>query len=432
MESVAAGSKPNIKPLRWLVGIRWLSAAAQLALLIFAYFTPLAASLSSLVLIGALIVISNFAAALSLRSSGSAVPNFMGFFLLLDTLVITVLLAWTGGPYNPFTILYLVQISLAAVALKPLWAWLLTVCSSLGFYSLFILSEPQHSHAMHGGDPFSLHLYGMLIAFIFTAALVSYILTKMSAALLRSERDLSLMQLRKVNEQRLASLATLAAGAAHELSTPLTTIAVTKSEICDILEHSSPEREELQRATHTIGEQVQRCKTILANMAGQSGAVRGETLELVRVVDCIEEAASHLRNRRSTKLNITVDSRDSKISVVRESLRQVLNSLLQNAVDASGPTGSIDVHAKKLGDNIVISIVDQGHGMSSELLSVAKEPFFTTKPVGSGMGLGLFLADLYARQFGGELTIESTPRDGTTARLTLPAKSDFSEVAANV
>ncbi|MCB0344065.1 MAG: HAMP domain-containing histidine kinase [Bdellovibrionales bacterium] len=431
MDSCAVNSVSAERPLRWLLAIRWLSAGVQLALLAAAYFIPLDVSAPRLLMLGVLILFSNTVAAFSLRNSSLPVPNFLGFFLLADTLVITLLLTWTGGPYNPFTILYLVQISLAAVALKPLWAWLLTIFSSIGFYSLFILAAPVSSHSMHHDDPFSLHLYGMLIAFVFTAALVSFMLSKLSSALLRSERALSEMRLQKLNEQRLASLATLAAGAAHELSTPLTTIAVTKSEISDLLERAPAPTIELRRAARTIGDQVQRCKSILANMAGRSGAVRGEAPELVRVVDCIEDAAAQLRNRRSTKLNITVDSRDSKISVIQESLRQVLTSLLQNAVDASSAAGSIDITAKRIDEQIVVTVKDRGHGMSSELLAVAKEPFFTTKPVGSGMGLGLFLADLYARQFGGELSIDSAPGVGTTATLKLPVKTGLEELAAN-
>lgn len=425
-------SEPAQLNLRWLARLRWLSAAVELALLAAAYFAPLRTSAAQLALLGVLIILTNGVGALALRRRFLPMPSFIGALLLVDTLIITLLLAWTGGPYNPFTILYLVQISFAAVALRPIWTWLLTLCSSVGFYSLFVISPAEAVHALPHQDSFSLHLYGMLVAFVFTAVLVSFMLSKLAAALLRSERRLSEMHIDRLNEQRLASLATLAAGAAHELSTPLTTIALAKSELCELAADEPISQSAVLNAADSIGVQVRRCKGILADMAGRSGALRGDALQDVLLAECIAEAVAGLRNRRAVEISVDIASSIATVTGVYEPLRQVLASLLQNAVDAcSDDAGRVTLRVRDNGAEAVISIKDNGHGMDAELLAAAKEPFFTTKPVGSGMGLGLFLAELYAKQFGGSLSLASIPGEGTTARLVLPKTARPEEIASH-
>ena len=137
-----------------------------------------------------------------------------------------------GGPTNPFSLLYLVQITFSAVLLHRLWTWTLGIVSTLSF-GCCSGSPPDipalHTHAESG--EFSLHLLGMWIAFATAALLISFFVGKVSAEGRQKEREILLMQKRLARNERLASLVTLSAGAAHEIATPLSTIAVIAKEM---------------------------------------------------------------------------------------------------------------------------------------------------------------------------------------------------------
>ena len=143
--------------------------------------------------------------------------------MAIDVVILTGLLFFTGGPFNPFSFLYLVHIALGAVVLRPVWTWSLValslVCSGALFYGHVWLkldySDPA-SHAQH----MRMHLEGMWIAFAVAAGFIVYFVTRVRRALARREADLAAERALAARNERLASLATLAAGAAHELATP--------------------------------------------------------------------------------------------------------------------------------------------------------------------------------------------------------------------
>src|SRR5262249_51073248 len=149
-----------------------------------------------------------------------------------DTLCLTLLLGLSGGPANPFSLLYLVQITFSAIVLRKLWTWALGVLSTLSFGLLFWISRDVPAFHEHGqSGEFSLHLLGMWLAFGTAALLISFFVGKMASESRQKESEIRLMQKRLARNDRLASLVTLSAGAAHEIATPLATIAVTAKEL---------------------------------------------------------------------------------------------------------------------------------------------------------------------------------------------------------
>ncbi len=159
--------------------------------------------------------------------------------MLVDNLLLTALLYYTGGPANPFTVCYLVNIALAAAILGARWAWVLNgaafACFALLFFAHLPLAElehgPEHEHAMHhhtrtAPGPMSLHLQGSLIAFGGASTFIVYFITRVTRELARREAELDEASRRRARTDKLAALATLAAGAAHELASPLSTIAL--------------------------------------------------------------------------------------------------------------------------------------------------------------------------------------------------------------
>jgi two-component system sensor histidine kinase RegB len=228
------------------------------------------------------------------------------------------------------------------------------------------------------------------------------------------------MRARAARNEHLASLTTLAAGAAHELSTPLATIAIAARE----LERSTGAAggaSALADDARLIRLEVDRCQAILDQMSGRAGGITPDEAEPVDVRQVVEEICARLPAERAARLEIRIHGELPSIDVPRAGFGQVVASLVKNAFDATTGTEAVAVDVARHGDRVRLIVKDEGRGMPADVLSRAGEPFFTTKEPGRGLGLGLFLARLFAERIGGSLTLHSD--HGTTAILDLPAPS---------
>ncbi|MCA9671289.1 MAG: sensor histidine kinase, partial [Myxococcales bacterium] len=162
-----------------------------------------------------------------------------------------------------------------------------------------------------------------------------------------------------------------------------------------------------------IRQQVQRCSEILGQLGAESGEVIGEMPQpttLREVVDPL--AAEHPR------LVVELED-DSTQRLPLRAMRRVLLSLVENAEQASRDDAPVTLRARPLADDQVeIVVEDEGEGMPAEVLAHARDPFFTTKS--EGLGLGLFLASAVVEQLGGTLELDTTPREGTRVRIRYP------------
>jgi len=199
----------------WLVLLRYgLIAGLVLLILLVAFGARVPLPLSWLVVPIAVMLLSNLL--LPRLIAGLGGRRALGATLVLDVLVLTALLSLTGGPANPLTLLYLVQITLSAVVLSRAWTWSLGILSILGFGFLFPFHIPllvlEGHHPTQG---FAVHLYGMWIAFVAAALLITLFIGEVSEALRRHERKSLELQIKLARHQKLAAVGTLAAGAAH-------------------------------------------------------------------------------------------------------------------------------------------------------------------------------------------------------------------------
>jgi len=335
---------------------------------------------------------------------------------------LTLILALSGGPANPFSLLYLVQITFSAVVLRKLWTWALAVASALLFGLLFWLSISVPAFHQHGDSgEFSPHLLGMWIAFATAALLISLFVGKLSSESRKKEREILLMQKRLARNERLASLVTLSAGAAHEIATPLSTIAVTAKE----MEHDAEFRLQDSRMVddaRLIRSQVDRCRVILERMGAQGADPLGETPERTELHQLLQKVKGRFPDEQN-RIQIEIDdvaTPTTCIIPVRAAIES-LSALVKNALDASADGGIVRLRAvQRSPERIRFVIHDDGTGMTAEVLERVAEPFFTTKAPGKGMGLGAFLAHLFAQTLGGQLSFESEPGRGCTAILELP------------
>ena len=221
----------------------------------------------------------------------------------------------------------------------------------------------------------------------------------------------------KTKSERLEALATFAAGATHELATPLSTIAIASGEILNDLEKNCTAEEDLHDDVLLIREQVNRCKDILYQMAADAGEHMGEKVVSISIGKLIDDTLALFDKTisKQVKLDNQVAGRIIRMPVL--SLRRVLGGILKNSMDASEAGKPIFLSCRENDTHLFIEIRDQGEGMDEYTLQHAVDPFFTTKSPGNGMGLGLYLAQSLASRFGGDLQISSSPAAGTTVTL---------------
>jgi two-component system sensor histidine kinase RegB len=405
---VIAGPILDARPSSpWLLRLRWVAIAAEGLVLIFAPFTGVSLDRRPLFALVALHALTN--ALLQRRRTSLGEAGFgeatLGAVLVFDVWLLTALLGLSGGPANPFSVLYFTQVLVAALLLGPGWTfavWLHTVSGyALIFFDHRALPGLGHVHGDLGA-----HLWGMLAAYVLVSAILAFFVRRLAHVLDEQREALVSVRDRAARAERVASLTTLAAGAAHELGTPLGTIAIVAGELERQLEGSLAEDARLIRS------EVARCRAVLDSLAARSGDVLGaspERLDLVALANALREKLPSARAKR-----LVVTGEGSALAP-RAPLLQALEVLVQNAFDASGPDADVEL---LLSDDRV-EVRDHGAGMDAATLERACEPFFTTKPEGVGMGLGLFLARSTAEALGGTLTLTSTVGEGTRATLRL-------------
>jgi two-component system, sensor histidine kinase RegB len=343
----------------------------------------------------------------------------LGFLLAFDTVCLTATLALSGGPANPFSVLYLVEITLSAVVLSKAWTWTLGGLSVLGFGSLFWahvhVPAFEGHHDMVG---FSAHLVGMWIAFTMGAFLITVFIGKVSQALRHQEEEARQFQEKLAHHRRLASIATLAAGAAHELGTPLASIAVASRDL--EIRGDLPGSEKLvAEDARLIRAEVERCSRILRQMGGRNAEPAGEMPAEVSLQKICAEVKGELPVEKSAFLNASAPA-NASVFLPPGGLRQALAALVKNALESSPSGKPVTLSVESDAERVRFSIQDSGSGMSAETLHRITEPFFTTKSPGRGLGLGTFLVRVFAESLHGNLIFDSEPGSGTKAILELP------------
>jgi len=409
---------------RWLARFRWAVALGAAATLIIARsLLAVPFAVGGVLLLLAAQIASNAWLDLRLRRGSEPSVGTLGGLILFDIAILTALMVLTGGPSNPFTISYLVYITLAAVTLNSAWTWAAAGASLAGYGLLFVtpLRSAVDPHAAHQGmDPGLGHQMGMGVAFAVAALLTASFVTRIRLALEARERALSEARRLAAQQERLASLTTLAAGAAHELATPLSAIAVAAHEL-DLAASGPGVPPDIAEDARLIRSQVDRCREILDQMSGRADASvahEAQTMPPSRVVESmLATFGPHDRER----VHVTVAPGVPSVRVPLEAAARALTTLVRNAFDASPAAAPVQVSVDTHHHHVRFRVRDSGTGMTAGTLHRAGEPFFTTKPVGAGFGLGLFLARTFADRWGGSLLLSSAPAEGTTATLLLPS-----------
>ena len=447
-------AEPHVSTAIWLTQLRWIAVAGQLLVIgyvWFALYVPLPI-LELLVLVTGT-AISNTILWLWSRklrrtshanaaTGSSEVLELTGYtdeaiggraigaLIGIDVLTLTALLYFSGGAANPFIFFYFANIAIAGMILPRTWAWSISVASILG--GLFLLNRAyplevfNRSPLAHDAE-FGVTKSAFLIAFSTCCLVITYFVSMLAMELRQREVQLAVVEKERERSQRLEALATLAAGAGHELASPLSTIAVVAKELSRNLEktESNPS---IRRDVELIREELNRCKDILRRMKSGAGEAAAENLRPVSLGEILRETVQAMREPQRVNIQMSNAISDSMGILPKQALSQALRNLLQNGLDASTPQQTVELRVavnKLVGSNKSkeiweLTITDQGSGMTEEVKRRIGEPFFTTKEVGQGMGLGVFLTRNVIRGLGGELIFESAPDGGTICQVMLP------------
>jgi len=445
MNSSPFAAQTGHSHLRRLLWLRTIAIVAQCATLLLV-FRFLQMELQWLPMIATVVAQSvlNLLTWLRLRSNKPVSNAELFAQLCADVLALSVLLYYGGGSTNPFISLFLLPLVIAAATLPHRYTWAMTALTT-GCYTLLMkyyvpLSMPpdmsgdmsgmDHSNMDHMGHDmsamssidmgtlpqdsiFNLHVFGMWLGFVISAVVVAYFVVKMAHAV--RERDAALARAREetLRNERIVSLGTQAAGAAHELGTPLSTLAVVIGE----LKNEPSMQPEWRENLDILDGQVRACKRILDKLLAH--AQDGETQQSLEqfLAETLDEWQL-LRPTIHYSYRATGGQPAPQLRI-DPALRAALLNLLNNAADAS--PDEIDIETHWDADNFTLSIRDHGRGLTPEAAARAGSAFFTTKE--EGRGLGLFLANATVERMSGKVRLFNREGGGATTEITLPLRT---------
>lgn len=420
--------------LQWLIHLRWSAILGQLITVLVVRFglgvqLPLAALFgvigiefgTNAMLLGVLrSVVARRRDEQSGEGAGAHAPSRLRALVLgvtlLDLVLLTSLLALTGGTANPFSAFLVVHLALAAVLL-PLPLTLVAVAAVLA--GLVVIDLGYAPVTELAEDP-ALRGWGTVVALGLTSLLTVYFVSRVTSALVERSELLESERERRERRRHLEALGTLAAGTAHELGTPLSTIAIVAKELERRLERSDASHEDDRSDARLIRDEVARCRRILGRMSTDVGGGVGEALVATSLEALGQAVIEEVPAASRVVLDAAPGGPGPPIELPREGLATTLRALVQNGLDASDPEGIVTLELRRPGDALEIRVRDHGEGMTPAEAERALEPFYTTKEVGRGMGLGLYLASSYLESLGGTLEIQSEPGRGTDVCVRIP------------
>jgi two-component system sensor histidine kinase RegB len=395
-----------------IVELRWLAVAGQLLAILLVHFA-LSMPLPLREMLTLLAVLAAFNVACWLRTRlPLAVENgelFAG--LLIDVAVLTGQLHYAGGVTNPFIFLFLLQVAVATVLLRPRYAWAMVLATSLAFVSL----TQWHRPLARGVATLSPeYVGGLLICFVLCASLLVIFIARISRNLRRRDARLAELRQRAAEEEHIVRMGLLASGAAHELGTPLATLAVILGDWARMAPFAGePElREEIEEMQRQIG----RCKTIVTGILSSAGETRAEAPVETSLHAFLDEVVDEWRRTRGAELAYRRAGLDQPI-ISDTALRQMVGNVLDNALEAA-PETPPRLDAQWDDDTLVLRVQDCGPGFPPALLERLGAPYQSGKGT-PGRGLGLFLSVNVARTLGGHIAAHNLAQ-GAEVVITLP------------
>ena len=337
--------------------------------------------------------------------------------LLGDIAVFSLIFYFSGGYSNPFIWMFLLPITVAAVALRAVYAWLVAALSIASYTLLMFYHIPlSHLHMhMRGDTQLDIHLIGMWLGFVISAIIVAIFISRIGQNLRDYDKRMAEVREKSLESERMLALGTLAASAAHELGTPLATMAIVSKELSQALGNQP----EILAQLDIMRTQIVRCKEILSSITQNAGKTRADAGQGILLRDFLEEAIQRWRDTRpSTELVVSIANNHINPTIFSDrTLTQAIQNLLDNAADEFSERVLLNADwDEKL---LNIQIRDFGKGLSKAVKQQLGTPFFSSKNE-EGMGLGVFLTQTTLARYDGKLTLTNHPEGGVLSVVYLP------------
>ncbi|MEL6258974.1 MAG: ActS/PrrB/RegB family redox-sensitive histidine kinase, partial [Pseudomonadota bacterium] len=417
--------------LRTFIGLRWIAVVGQtLAVLLVAFGFNFNIDVARCLAVISSSAWLNVFLTIAFPSQRLATEREAGLQLAFDVLQLGVLIALTGGLSNPFLLLLVAPVTVAAATLKPHYTALLAivVLGISGAMPLFSSPLPWFEGQEIVLPP--LLQWGQYAALAVGLLFLSVSALRVSQDEARLIRALDAAQVVMAREQRLSALGALAAMTAHELGTPLATIHLVAKEMLRDLDPEDPLNEDMR----LLVEQAERCRGILGSLGQrrEAGDIIHAQMPLSAVIE--EAAAPHKGLGVAVRVLWAAGvGGEDKAPTVRRSpeVLHALGAFIENAV--SFAETEVSVSAQWTDDEITISVRDDGPGFSPEVLPKLGEPYVSKRSEaqmgGGDMGLGFFIAKTLIERTGGRIATRNRtpPNRGAVVQAVWPRAALESE-----
>ena len=413
------------KNMLLLIQLRWIAVIGQIVTIEFAFY-GLAIELPIRVMLAALSILLafNVVSLLRWRSRRRFSHRELFVSLLVDVAMLTAQLYLSGGASNPFVFLYLLQVTLGAVMLKPAFVWSLFAVTATCFAALAAFAQPLALPPDHDHGLSSLYIQGTLICFVLNAVLLVIFITRIGKNLRQQDARLAGLRQRAAEEEHIVRMGLLASGAAHELGTPLATLAVILGDWRRMPAFKADT--ELLQEVAEMETQLKRCKAIVSGILLSAGEARGESSAATTIATFMDDLVEEWRHTR-VRAALHYDNRFGQdLSVVSDSaVKQMIFNVLDNALESSSQWLHLTV--SRQADDLVLCCTDRGPGFAPAMLAHFGKPYNSSKGRAGG-GLGLFLVVNVARTLGGVVTASNPPEGGACVTIRLPLAALMLEV----
>lgn len=404
-----------------LIQMRWLAVAGQLfTILIVEFVLGMSLPLIEMVTLLAVLAVFNIASWLRQRLALPVSNGELFAGLLVDVGVLTCQLYYSGGSANPFIYLYLLQVAVGSVLLRPVYTWAMVLVTSLCFVALTQWHRPLAFPDAGGPTPSAHYVGGLLACFLINASLLVIFIGRIGRNLRQRDARLADLRQRAAEEEHIVRMGLLASGAAHELGTPLATLSVILGDWARMTPFAA--EPELREEIEQMQVQVSRCKSIVTGILQSAGETRGEAPEETTLHDFLDDLVDEWRQTRPVKELIFDRHNLLDVPFIADTaLRQMIDNVLDNALEAA-PQGLLRVQASCEDDTLTLRVQDQGPGFTPQMLQRFGKPYESSKGRPGG-GLGLFLSVNVARTLGGRIEAHNRPGGGAEVVITLPLAS---------
>lgn len=392
--------------MRW-----WLLAGEVAAILVTPSLLEIPLPRVLMLMVVGLQMLGNTLVARHLRSSNIFGDGQLFVQLILDIAALSVLMFLSGGAANPLISLLLPPVAIAALALSARLVALIAGLAVAAYSLLNIVYLPLPIAEVERAA--RLHLAGMWFTFVVSVSMLAWFVVRMTASIRQRDAVLSEIREKALRDERIIALGTLAAGAAHELSTPLATMAIVAGE----LEHDATLGDAACADVALLLKQIAACKDIISRLTQQAGAERLDSAASVQADRWLTEVHQRWLELRPSVRSVLqfTGSVPTALIITDTPLEQGLLNLFNNAAN----TGTaVRVTAECDGERLTIEVRDSGPGFTLHILENAGKQTFPAHQ--SGSGLGLFLAQAAITRLGGQLILFND--NGAVARIHLPAQ----------